>query len=513
MEFVFAAWGLIPSLRRVTGWLADFFRFAWGLLYWNTRKTWFRRRRGQARCPCQSPSDSGRAFETTCEASLTWHDQARFRRVCPLLVSTKDGLRCSANTADVRPFWGRFWAYYGGTAAALYLTAVLVVFVFLRSVGYPISIVHLAWPGSWHRVGEVRGWFFMERANRAFAAGRPAEGMLYLTNSYQFDPTNYQVGLTLAQKLQLNSPARADEIYQRLLAEHPDRRTATARLWFRSLLARGNFQQIGRLAMEQVTADPADASVWMRALIFATRQSGEVAPLSALRASTSPAAAPWRTVLDCELSLRSGKKAAALARLGQPWDDAGGYALFYQIDTLIDLDRAFDAVDRLESYGRRLDDVARATLHLEAYARLGAAQSLERFVDMLLAPEANTPTFTLLTAHLVRHPNRAVLDRVYAKFMAARIPLNGETLPAYLSLYCAAGAGGDWTKLQAIAGLIKREAGGTSYTLGLAEAFLRAETTQTRIAGLLAALPMPLELHYALLERYPGPRPVRAAAP
>ena len=76
----------------MTGWIADFFRLAWGLLYWNYRKSWFRLRRGRARCPCQSPSDSGRALETVCEASLSWHKHANFRRVCPLLVDTP-GLR------------------------------------------------------------------------------------------------------------------------------------------------------------------------------------------------------------------------------------------------------------------------------------------------------------------------------------------------------------------------------------------------------------------------------------
>ena len=39
------------------GWLADVFRGAWGLWYWNIRKTVFRLGGSQRSCPCQNPSD------------------------------------------------------------------------------------------------------------------------------------------------------------------------------------------------------------------------------------------------------------------------------------------------------------------------------------------------------------------------------------------------------------------------------------------------------------------------
>ena len=116
----------------MTGRFADLFRLVWALLYWNTRKSWFQLRRGRSPCPCQSPSDSGRAYETACVACLSWNEPARFRRDCPLLVSTPQGLRCSVNTADVRPFWRRAFFFYGGGLATLYLTAALTVFIFLR---------------------------------------------------------------------------------------------------------------------------------------------------------------------------------------------------------------------------------------------------------------------------------------------------------------------------------------------------------------------------------------------
>ena len=42
-------------------WLGDFRRLAWGLLYWNVRKSLFRIRGAGGAAPCQHPSDSGRA--------------------------------------------------------------------------------------------------------------------------------------------------------------------------------------------------------------------------------------------------------------------------------------------------------------------------------------------------------------------------------------------------------------------------------------------------------------------
>jgi len=129
--------------RTVIGWTADFFRLAWSLLYWNARKSCFRLRGGARRAPRQHPRDSGRALETQCEACLHWDRPARFARVCPLLVATPVGLRCSARAVDVRPFWGRAGRYFGGVLAGIYLFGALSFFAFLRTIGYPISIVHV----------------------------------------------------------------------------------------------------------------------------------------------------------------------------------------------------------------------------------------------------------------------------------------------------------------------------------------------------------------------------------
>jgi hypothetical protein len=492
----------------VIGRLADLLRLAWGLLYWNARKTWFQLRRDHTPCPCQCASDSGQAYETHCDACLTWHQPTRFRRVCPLLVETSDGLRCSADTADVRPFWLRALGFYGGSALALYLSAALGLFAFLRAVGYPISIVHLVWPGSWHRVGEVRGWFFMDRAQRAFAEGRGAEGMLYLANAYEFDPTNYTVAFTLAQKLQLTQPQRSDALYRQLSLRHPQQSALTDQVWFRALLARGDFPAVEELALARLLRDPdpRNASVWMRALIFASRQNATTASLQQLLESSAPAVRVWHPLLETELSLRAGQTRQARSRLREPWTDMPAYGLFYQVNEMIVLGDGMDAADRLQARTDRIDDTARATLLLRVYATLGATQSLDSLATTLLDPPLSLARANLLAAHLIRHPNPAHFDRLFSVFTQSRIPLTDESLETHLALYCAAGATGDWEKMHAIAAILRTPGRGNTLTLGAVEAFFRGQTTQTRIAGLLSALPMPLEAHYALLERYPGPR-------
>jgi Tfp pilus assembly protein PilF len=425
-------------------------------------------------------------------------------------VDTPQGLRCSVDTMEVRPFWGRASLYYGTTLVSVYLAVALTAFAFLRTVGYPISIVHLVWPGSWHRVGQVRGWFFMDRANRAFAAGKPAEGMLYLRNAYEFDPANPTVALVFAQKLQLSQHALSDQIYRRLLREDPTQRAAVAQLWFRALLARGDFAAVQELAANRAVSEPTEASVWMRALIVATRETGDRAPLEQLLAASHAAATPWHGLLRTELALRDGRQVEARQLLARRWDRAPGYALYYQLTELIRLGEGVPAVDLAQAYGPQLDDTARVTALLEAYATLGLDQSRHRLVASLLEAPPNGPTMNLLCAHLVRHPEPALFDQLYRRAAVERLPFTDATLQTYVGLYCTAGANGAWSAMHELAARMQPK-GGNSLTLGFVEAFFRGETTQIRATSMLPPLPLSLEMTYALIERYPGPRPRRGA--
>lgn len=501
-----------PRYRpRVLGWLADLFRLAGGLVYWNLRKSWFRLRRGRVRCPCQSLSDSGRAFETVCEACVQWDKPARFRHVCPLLVPTKDGLRCSVNTADVRPFWGRALGWYGGTLLAIYLAGAVAVFACLRTIGYPISIVHVTWPGLWYRVPQARGWFFFDRSNRAFAEGKTAEGLLYLSNAYEFDPGNYAVGLTLAKNYQAARPLASDQIFAQLLRNHPAEHSATAQEWFRALLARGNFGKVAELARGETLADPAHAYVWMRALLFATRQTGDDSPLRTLLAASSPAAALWHQLIETELLVRAGRSREARAALSHSWPAIPSanteFMLYYRVRTLTALGESMDALDMLLRTPVRLDDEAAATLTLDACAAAGAQRSLQTEIDRILAPKLDLPRIKILCAHLIRWPDAKTFARLCDKVELDQVPLNTDSAGVWFSLLCTAGAVGDLARLHALVVMLKQASNSAFVALNAVESFFRGETSIQRITTLLPVLPLPLEINYALIERYPGPPP------
>jgi len=489
----------------VAGRLSDFFRLWWGLLYWNTRKSWFRLRRGRSVCPCQNPSDSGRAFETQCDASLAWARPARFRHVCPLLVATKDGWRCSADTADVRPFWGRAGLLYGGGLLAVYLAGVVAVFAFLRTVGFPVSIVHLTLPPLWHRVTETRSWFFLTRANEAFAANKPAEGLLYLANAYQFDPGNYTAGIMLAKNLQAGHPARSDRVFEQLLRDHPDKRSATAQDWFRALLARGSFERINVLAQDELLRGPLHAGVWLRALLVSTRQTADDAPLRAVLGHPAPHLRTWQPVIELELLLRAGRTAEARTRLaaGLP-ADAPPFLIFHHIDATIRLRQPHQAIDQLGRWQDRLDGEATAHLVLSALAVHGSRTRVQRFAALLDATPT-PPVVTTLCAHLIRYPDDELFQRLWQRLAQIPLPLNTDTAGAWFSLMCAAGAVGDFARLGELTERLKNASSTPFLALAVVEAFFRGQTAERRINSFLPILPLPIDVTYALIERYSPP--------
>lgn len=177
------------------GWLGDFFRFRWALFYWNARKTWFRMR-GAHRddCPCQTYADSGHALDSRCEAVTHWNQPARFKRVCPLLVQTPQGWRCSVNAESVRPFWGRAILYGTALGLVLYLALTLLVFGVLRSASYKTSYLSVAWPPRWNELRKSQENLYVARAQQALQAGNYQEAILSLEMVTQLNPGNYPAG-------------------------------------------------------------------------------------------------------------------------------------------------------------------------------------------------------------------------------------------------------------------------------------------------------------------------------
>jgi hypothetical protein len=449
-------------------------------------------------------------METHCDACLHWDKPARFRRVCPLLVEGKNGLVCSANAEDVRPFWGRTLAYYGGGLLSVYAVGVLTVFIFLRSIGYPISILHVSLPPLWYKVPQARGWFFLEQSNRAFAEGRTREGLFALRSSYEVDPSNYGVGLALAKNYQAGQPRLSDEFYARLLHDHPEQHSVTSQEWFRALLARGDFGQASTIARNEILGDVAHAQVWIRSLLFTTQQSGDDKPLRELLANQTSAAAVWRPLIETELLLRSGRTREARAALEQPLSfKAPAFAVFHQVSSLIALGDTFTALDRLAAQTGRIDDEAVVTLNLEAYAASNKTALLQREFDRVLI-QLSLPRVKILCAHLIRHPNLALFNQLATRIERSALPFTTDTAGIWFSMLCTAGAVGDQARLHAYVLHLKKASTTPFVALNSVESFFLGETAERRITSFLPILPLPLEVNYALIERYPG-APLRAA--
>jgi hypothetical protein len=493
----------------VAGWFSDFFRLIWALVYWNSRKTYFRLRRGRVPCPCQSISDSGRAYESMCEACSLWERPARFRAVCPLLVSTPQGLRCSVNAQDVRPFWGRAAGLAGGGLATAYLLATIGLFVGLRVIGYPVSYFAVAWPPAWSRINEARGEYFLRKGVTALAENNIKEALLSLSYAYTIAPNNYDVGFALASLRQLANPSFSDQLYARLLAQHPAHNDQTADAWHRALLARGDYEQLIRLDLAQLIGPGRDhIGYWMQSLLFAARQTGDASPLRQLLVDHPELAPQWKKVLETAMLVRTGHANQAVPLLRQAWPEASHpFVPFYQADTLIELGAPQAALALVDAYGARVRDDERYRLRLDAYAALGWQSVRANDVDLLLAGTPSPAVIELIGAHLVRYPNQALLDRVFVRLQESPLALTKENHHAFATLFCAAGAVGDISKMHAMVTSLKRITGTYFVSLTAFEDFFSESGRHRRaIETLVPSLPLPIDVTYALLARYSAPR-------
>jgi hypothetical protein len=152
----------------------------------------------------------------------------------------------------------------------------------------------------------------------------------------------------------------------------------------------------------------------------------------------------------------------------------------------------------------QLDDEARVTLELAAYARQGTRRPYEQVVDQLMATRLTPPVIKILTAQLISHPDSATLGRLCDRFRLEQVTFTSESAGAYFSLLCAAGANGDWTRFGELRAAITDRTASSAALLAAVEAFFRGRSSASRITSLLPALPLPLEVNYALISRYPG---------
>jgi len=513
-----------PRLWGVIGWAGDFFRFWWSLFYWNIRKTVFRWRGG--RCPCQNPSDSGRALETGCDACTSWHRPARFRRVCPLLVSTPGGPRCSADTKEVRPFWGRALAFYSGGLAVLYLVVVLGIFSVLRGIGYPVHLTAVAWPPAWRQIQAARAEYFYEKAGAALATNHVSEALLGLSYAYNLNPRNHQAGLLLAKLWQMSQPALSDRVYARLLRDNPEQAAQIVHEWYRALLARGDFPRIAQLTPSFLRADAAHAPVWLHALFFAGRRLGDPEPLRRFLAGDRSLPSNLRRLAEIELLIETGHTSEAHSAL-LALAPASPYGSYYQVSGLTTLGFPDEALLALNRAAAGLPQPDYLALRLDAYAAKGWRSLVESETDFLLSVPSPA-AINLLCAHFIRYPDAELLAAVFRKFQQQPLAPSAESYEAVTALFCSAGVNASWSNLHLARGMFEQIGLPSRNTLDIAEAFFHGRSAERRLGSILPLFqpppypislpakkaaappvviePMALDVTYALFEHYGGNR-------
>ena len=478
------------------------------MFYWNTRKTWFRLR-GSERdsCPCQNCSDSGLALDSRCDAIIYWQRPARFRRICPLLVETPDGWRCSVDAERVRPFWRRAALYGGGTFLALYLAGTLVVFALLRLATYDIAYSALVWPPRWDELRGSQERLYAGRAQQAMAGRKYPEAILALEMVCQLNPRNYAAGLALANLSQLSGNTLvAEHIYERLMQDLPQQRIQTAQIWFRTLLARSAYGKIKPLAAVMLTEDTSQRGAWLNALLFAARASSDSQFLTTVLEQRGPLPEWCVELISIERGLLQNRVDDFLPRLTRIYrQPAAAYLPYYQVDRLLRCGRVDEALHLLDTYGASLPPDEAAFLHLRLYRAKGWSSLLAAEHETLLQYELAPRIAAQFCAYLVRDPDPGLLAQYFDKFTREGPTLAADTLPLYQASYLAAAMAGDKVRSEKIAAQIRQFTGSDARVIrGLVE-LLQAGQPDERLARILPLVPLPTEVVYAVLERRPAP--------
>ncbi len=156
-------------------------------------------------------------METGCDVITQCARPDRLRRACPLLARNDQGTWvCSVAAAEVRPFWGRTFAYVGSFVVLTIALATGLAYGGMRAIGYEVSLRQVIWPPAWDELREVQAEFFIAQARQHYTDGE--------------------------------------------VREQPDRRSETTRVWFQSLLSRGRMDEIAQLAQRQLSVEPEQSS-------------------------------------------------------------------------------------------------------------------------------------------------------------------------------------------------------------------------------------------------------------
>lgn len=412
---------------------------------------------------------------------------------------------CSVDTKDVRPFWGR--VFLSGVLAAflIYAAGVLTVFGVMRQVGYPVTLTMIGWPPAWSEMDKARSQYFLLNAQEAFQENNLGETVMSLSLAYDYDPENYDAGFFLARLWQAGRPEVSNHIYQKLIQNHPERRTETAQAWLRSLLPRADYIWIERLAISALRFSDDHASAWLYALLFANSRTQNEDTLANLLASPDTLTPGVEVVLQMESSVRRSPPRRAGEILSRSVSaDTPVFVLYYQIRRLIDLGFPVQALDLLNRYETRLSDRDRVSLQLRALAHADFERSYIGLFDRLTRLPPSPVQFDILAAHLISHPNPTLYRQAKSRLKFEGVATGNGRLSATMALFCMAGAHGDTAYQLELAGIMREMTGSRFAILDAAIAIMsQEEESKIRIERILPSLqPLSLDLTYAMLERY-----------
>jgi hypothetical protein len=446
-------------------------------------------------------------METGCEPSLLLQRPARFHRVCPLLQPNARGVwLCSVDTPQVRPFWGRATGFFALIFLFCYLLGTSSAWTFLRLRGYPIRYAQAVWPGAWSQFPKIQSRFFVQKANRALAANDVGEAIMALSLAYQLDSQNYALGLAFAKLTQAGQPAVSDNVYARLARDHPERRGEIYAVWYDGLLWRADFSAIVDLTRDALAVDLEHRGAWLNALLFALRREPDPGRLR--RLVDDPKLAAVRPVFELELQTETGG-ASARAALLETRTGAGTlpFLNYYRPQRLIEIGFPRDALELLKKQSNALPPRDIFSLQVEADAALGWTTIRRNEFNAQFGEIDHAAVSDLLAAQLIRHPDPELFRDSFAAFQRRPVLPADLAYRTWAGWLCAAGANGDFESLRIAGAAMKKISSSEFRALPMLEGFFRGESASARIESYLPAVqPLPLDVTYALLERYYRPR-------
>lgn len=425
----------------------DSIRFARALIALNVRQTVFRWRGGRGRCPCQSPSDSGRAWETVCEEAAGWDRPVSFRRVCPKFRLGPKGWRCSVDTRDVRPHWGRAAGYVGAALLACYLCGVTAGYVGLRRIGYVgFGWSDVAWPGRWARISAAQSEHFLTQARAALGELDERAMRLSLASAATRGRSHFELRLALAQiNSYLSSGTVATDAFEQLRRDFPARWPEAAIAYHDMLVAHHQVARLGDLALGELAQGGQDGDAgdgaWLRAAFVALRSAD---PAPALLQRNDPAmamiAAERRQALTEAAAALAGDRAAATVLAGRIAKSQDLALVLAAADVVVDTLPELDALDVIAAVGSRLGVFERERLILRVCVRAGAGRRALAAFDTMLRAAARPLQRERLLASLVEFPDPERMRRLWPAAANTTSPFSARETGA---LWVAAMANGD----------------------------------------------------------------------